>query len=215
MVLGMRRFLTLGRFGTMLVAVLLMAGASATPSTAAGERVRFDDPAGDAIGGDSLDILAASVEVKPMAPRSTPSVVVTWELAAPPQPTAATYAFEGELEGCGKFSAAFRQGTVYNIVFGDTLGFGISTHQFYVGCGSPPDETGSTATFVDLMIRVDGNTIEMWTPLANLPEEARSGTVTGLRAYTQLSEPVTGIIGNGSLGLPPNDEATTERSFTY
>ncbi len=199
------------RAAVFVGSLAVLAGSLALPAPAAGEKVRFDDPAGDAIGGGALDILAASVEMKPMAPKATPSIVVTWELAAPPQATAATYSFEGELEGCGKFSAAFRQGTVYNVVFGEALGLGISTHQFYVDCGSPPTETGSTATFVDLMTRVDGNTIQMWTAVANLPKEARSGKVIGLRAFTQISEPVTGIFGNSALG----DEATTSKTFSY
>ena len=202
----------------MVILSVLSLLAVGTPGRAATSGVRFEDPAGDSLDTRaSMDLLAASVEIKPMAPRNTPSLVVTWDLAGPPESTGAAYEFTGETESCGSFNAAYRAGTAYNIVFGDTLGMGISTHQMSVGCGSPPDDTtGSTTTFVEFMVQAKGNTLTMWTPLSGLPKDfPRSGEMTGLRAFSQLAEPGTGIIGNGSLGLEPNDEATTDKVWTY
>ena len=164
-----------------------------------------------------MDIVAASIEIKPMAPRNTPSLVVTWELAGPPESTGATYDFSAEVDGCGTLTAAYRAGTAYNIVFGEVAGMGISTHQMFVGCGSPPDDaTGSTSTLVEHTISTKGNTISMWTSLAGLPKDfPRTGEMSELRAFSQFAEPVTGIFGNGSLGLEPNDEATTDLVWSY
>lgn len=164
-----------------------------------------------------MDIVAASIEIKPMAPRNTPSLVVTWELSAPPESTGAAYEFSAEVAGCGTLTAAYRAGTAYNIAFGDVAGLGISTHQMFVGCGSPPDETtGSTSTLVDHMIAVKGNSVSMWTALPGLPKDfPRSGEMSSLRAFSQFADPVTGIIGNGSLGLEPNDDVTTDKVWAY
>lgn len=209
--------MTFFRRGFAAVVVLSLVTMAGAPVRSADSSLRFEDAQGDSLDTRaSMDLLAASIEMKPMAPRNTPSLVVTWELAAAPEPTGVSYEFNGELPGCGVFSAAFRPGTAYNIVFGETLGMGISTHQMYVGCGSPPSDTGSTATFVDLMTSVKGNTVTMWTALSALPKEALAeGEMSQLRAFTQMAEPATGIFGNGSLGLEPNDEATTDQVWNF
>ncbi|HUR49341.1 MAG TPA: hypothetical protein VMY88_07445 [Acidimicrobiales bacterium] len=207
------------RRGSAAIAVLsaLALLAVGSPTRAATPGIRFEDPVGDSIDTRaSMDIVAVSVGIKPMAPRNTPSLVVTWELSAPPESTGAAYEFYGETEACGSFHAAYRAGTAYNIVFGEVAGLGISTHQVSVDCGSPPDETGSTTTFVQLMTAVKDNTVTMWTPISGLPKQfPRSGQMTDLRAFSQFADPVTGILGNGALGLEANDEATTEKVWSY
>lgn len=209
----------MGSFRRGWVAVVVLSVLSllalGTPAQAAG--VRFVDDAGDALDTRaSMDIVAASIEIKPMAPRNTPSVVVTLELAGPPEPTGASYEFAGDLASCGGFGAALRQGTAYNVVFGDIAGLGISTHQMWVECGSPPTDTGSTWTFVDLMTSVTGNTITMWSAVANFPKEfAADGEMTGLRAFTQVADPAVGIIGNAYVGATPHDEAATDQTWDY
>lgn len=203
------------RIATLLALVVVL-GASGLPARSA-DTVKFTDPAGDALDGRaSMDIVSAEIGIKPLPPRATPSLYVTLELAAPAEPTGAAYEFVGEIAGCGGFGAAARQGTAYNIVFGEALGLGISTHQMRFACGEPPDETGDTSTFVDLMTEFKDNKVTMWTAVNNIPKEARAtGVMTGLRAFTQVVEPATGIVGNGSLGLEPHDEATTAKPWKF
>lgn len=204
--------------GAAVVLSVLVLLAVGSPSRAATTGLRFEDAVGDSLDTRaSMDIVAASVEIKPMAPRNTPSLTVTWELAGPPEATGASYEFSGKTEKCGTFRAAYRAGTVYNIVFGDVAGLGISTHQVSVGCGSPPDDTtGSTTTFVEFRVAVKGNTVTMWTPISGLPKDfPRTGEMTDFQAFSQFADPVTGIIGNGSLGQEPNDEAVTDKVWSY
>src|SRR5688500_12976211 len=76
-----------GRRGSAAVAVMsvLSLFAIGAPTQAATAGLRFEDAAGDSLDTRaSMDIVAASIEIRPMAPRNTPSLVVSWELSAPP-----------------------------------------------------------------------------------------------------------------------------------
>ncbi len=166
--------------------------------------------------GDSLDtrastdIISVTYEVKPMAPRDTPSLVVTLELAAPPEAALTSYDVHTQIEGCGYFQMTYAPGNLFQ-----AAGIGGDT-SFFMECGSPADSTGSTATLLDGSRRIDGNKFTAWIPLGGLPKELRGGgTMTELNAYTQFADPVFGIIGNGSVGLPPTDELVADMKWKF
>lgn len=188
---------------TALLAVVA-APAHAGPYTA-------KDDTGDSLDTRaSMDIVSVTYESKPMAPRDTPSLVITLELAGAPEAAGTSYDVHTEVEGCGYFQMTYAPGTILQ-----AAGIGGDT-SFFMECGSAPDSTGSTATLLDGSRRIDGNKITVWIPLGALPKELRGGgTMTDLLAYTQVADPIFGIIGNGSVGLPSTDELVAPMNWTF
>jgi hypothetical protein len=145
------------------------------------------DPAGDAVAaGTAFDITAITLtttgqkEGKTYRPKS---IVVSLTLAAPPSAQAgATYGVDVDLAGCGYANFSYTPGA--------TLGEG----SVFTECGSPEDETGSTATLYQQAPKVKGNVIT-WTVGVKTPGFKPGTAVTGINAFTTFNEPVFGLLG--------------------
>jgi len=188
----------------LALAVLLLAAA---PSQAAG--LSFGDPAGDALDGrKSMDIVKVGYDVRQMNRGGPPSLVIELTLAGPPETQLASYGVEGDAGPCF-IDAGFRPGTV----FATAVGSGAAS--FFIGC------EGEDPELVDAKSLIKGNMITLSIALDSLPKAARqAGVLENLYAFTQTSEPVTGIFGNGDqdLGGPgvlPTDSAKTDKKFKF
>ena len=199
-------FFRRGSAAVVLLSVLSLL-AVGTPSRAA-EALRFEDPAGDQLDARaSMDIVAVALEVKPMAPRNTLSLVTTIELAAPPETAAVSYDLAATVPGCGYFNSNYRPGAIWAAQFGQV-------NQYFMECGSPEGTGTGTSTAVDARVVVEGNKVIIWAPLAAFPKEVlAAGELTDISASTQLAEPLMGILGNGV--LVPTDEAETDKSWKF
>ena len=184
---------------------ILFAGSAqaATPLT-------YSDEPGDALDGRaSMDIVRVTHDLRQVNKSGPPSLVFEMELAAPPEAELASYYVMTEIEGCGRFYASFRPGSV---VFGTALG--IAPADFYHSCA---DADGA---ILDGSFRVDGNILRWGLALDGLPKDQRAGiTLSSLQAFTQIAEPATGIIGTGWLDgnhAPAKiDAATTDQTWSY
>lgn len=155
-----------------------------------------------------MDIVSVTLEVKPMAPRKTESLVTTIELAAPPEAMLASYDFAATVPGCGYFNANYRPGALWAQQFGQV-------NQYFMECGSPEGAGTGTSTAVNASVEVDGNKVIIWAAVAAFPKEVRAaGELTEISASTQIAEPLMGIMGNATLQAP-TDEATTDKSWRF
>lgn len=165
------------------------------------------DAKGDALASQSaLDIVSVqySTTGKRAGRKYTPdTLVVKMTLAAAPKTSGGTYAYntDASVTGCGYFQTLYSPGA--------TLGDG----HFFMECGSPADETGSTATLIPTAAKVAGNTITWSIKLRTLPKQIKVGsTWSGFNAYTDITEPVFGLIGAG-LFTGGVDEASGTKSW--
>ena len=155
-----------------------------------------------------MDIVSVTLEVKPMVPRNTVSLVTTIELAAPPEAQAASYDMNATMPGCGYFNASYRPGTI-----GATQGSKVN--QYFMACGSPDSAGTGTSTAVDARAEADGNKIVIWAAIDSFPKEVREiGQLESISAATQIAEPLFGIIGNAALALP-SDSAETDKTWKF
>lgn len=189
-----------------LVAGLLISGAM--PVRAASP-LSFDDPAGDALDSrKSMDIVKVTYDVRQVNKSGPPSLVVELTLAGAPESQLATYSVDADAgEDCFVY-ASYRPGTVF------TAATGFAAGQFFIGCG---DDQAFTAA----KMLVKGNLITMSVAMDSLPKPIREkGELSGIYAYTQTSEPATGILGNGWVDyvghMPtPTDSAKTDKKFRF
>lgn len=186
------------------LAVLLLV---AQPSQAAG--LSFEDPAGDALDGrQSMDIVKVGYDVRQVNRGGPPSLVIELTLAGAPETQLATYGIEGDAGPCF-IDAAYRPGTV----FATAIGSGAAA--FFIGC------EGGDSELIDAKSLIKDKVISLSIALDSLPKAARqAGVLENLYAFTQTSEPVTGIFGNGDqdLGGPgvlPTDSAKTDKKFKF
>lgn len=195
-----------GSAAVALLSVLLLL-AVGTPARAA-EPLRFSDAAGDQLDArGSMDVVSVSLEVKPMAPRNTMSLVTTIELAAPPESMMASYDLNATVPGCGYFSSNYRPGSIWAQQFGQV-------NQYFMECGSPEGTGTGTSTAVDARVVVEGNKVVIWAAVTAFPKEVlAAGELTDISASTQIADPLMGIMGN-SLAVP-TDEATTDKSWRF
>ena len=190
------------------LALLFAGSAQAAP-------VKYSDEKGDAVDARaSMDIVSVTYDVRQVNKSGPPSLVIEMELAAPPENQFVSYETRAEASGCGFFEASFTPGTVF------VAGLDSAPGSFWIGCGSPPDETGSTATLMDAQFRIDGNVLRWSAAMDGIPKELRSGsTFSQLHAFTQIAEPVMGIDGTGNVlgedGPLPIDTAATDKTWTY
>lgn len=198
------------RGGTAAIALLSVVSLLLLGSPAkAAAPMRFEDPAGDQLDvRSSMDIVGVALEIKPMAPRNTISMVTTIELAAPPETMMASYDFSATVPECGYFNANYRPGAIWAQQFGQV-------NQYFMECGSPEGTGTGTSTAVDARVEVDGNKVIIWAALSAFPKEVQAaGELTGIGASTQIAEPLMGIMGNATLQVP-TDEATTDKSWRF
>ena len=163
--------------------------ALASPSSAASGPASLvvPDPEGDAIAaGAAFDITSIELTTagKGTGAAYTPkSFVVTLTLAAPPSTQAgSTYGVDVELDGCGYANFSYAPGAA--------LGEG----SIFTECGSPEDDTGSTATLYSQPPKVKDNVIT-WTISVKTPGFKPGTEVTEINGFTTYNEPVFGIIG--------------------
>ncbi len=190
---------------TAAAAVLLGSSASAA---APAPSLTYQDPAGDSASvTGSADILAVSYSTSGTGKGKAyvaKNLVVTMTLGAPPTSDGTTlYEVEATLPGCGSFSMSYIPGARLGGVNG------------FAQCGSEPDETGSTGTLFGFSAVVSGKTLTYRLPFKDLPGKLRVGDeLYLLNAKTDLVEPVFGLIGPGTIGLPLYDTAKTSKFYT-
>lgn len=170
--------------------------------------VTYENDEGDALDGRaSMDILSVTYDVRQMNRGGPPSLVVEMTLAAPPESELATYGAEGDAGSCF-IDVSFRPGTLWSAA----LGF--SGSQFFVGCDGDNQ-------LIDAKTLVKDNVITWSLSLDSLPKPAReAGELINLYSFTQTSEPVFGIFGNGDQdtggpGVLPTDSAETDQTFRF
>lgn len=188
----------------LAAAVALAAG----PATAA-PVPQIKDATGDAVGGQAaLDIVTVQfattgtttvtkVRGKRVTRYTPTKLVVTQTLAAAPSTAMGTrYRVEAEIGGCGQFDIYYVNGSsgpVGNVWF-----------------DCPEGNLGESGTLLQVLPKISGATMTWEFPLKMLPREVKVGSVMSeFRAYTDLGDPATGIIGTGegaaNLLLIPGD----------
>ena len=179
---------------TVAAAVALASGASAAP-TPGPRSLTFADPAGDAVASTAYDITAVTATTTGVVTKTgkgkskgnavyTPkALVLSMTLAEAPSSTPGTlYEIDVETSACGTLMAYFTPGA-------DGSGA-------LVGCGSEPDETGSTATTFDVLPTVTGKTITWTLPFSMLPAEMKPGSsLSTFAAYATQADPAVGVVG--------------------
>lgn len=200
------RFFRRGCAAILVLSLVALVG----PPARAVEALRFEDPAGDQLDArGSMDLVSVTLEVKPMAPRNTLSMVTTFELSAPAEQLMVSYDMSSTIPGCGSFSASYRPGTLLATAAGSQL------NQYFMNCGFPETTGTGTAGSVPASAKLDGNKVIVWAAMSAFPKEIIEGAeLTNISATTQVSEPVFGIIGNSAI-LAPTDEATTDKSWRF
>lgn len=141
---------------------------------------------------------------KKVAVYTPKDLVVTMNLAAPPStnPTS-LYQVNVETGSCGGLQLYYAPSLVLEGSGG------------LVSCGSEPDETGSTTTFLDVVPQLKGNSIVFTMSIKGLPKEMKAGsTLSGTTAFTTIVEPVTGIFGPYQVDPAASyDTATSDATF--
>ncbi len=193
-----------------LAVVGLVGGASAAtkPST-----LTFTDPAGDALATQkSYDITKVSFTTKGVTTKvgkkvtyKPKSIVVTMTIAGDFASLAgAAYGVDVDVAGCGYANFSY------------TPGSSLSEGGLFTECGSPEDDTGSTATLYNQAPEVKGSTVTWDFPLSGLSEEFKAGAViSGITAHAVQNDPVFGLLGPGAFASEGNfDNAETDKTFT-
>ena len=200
--------------------LLTAAAAVALASTASGaapvgpRALTFSDPAGDAAPSGAYDITAVTATTSGVITKTgkgkskgnavyTPkALVLSMTLAEAPSTTPGTlYEVDMETSTCGYLYVYFTPG--------------VDGSGSLVECGSEPDETGSTATNIEVEPVVTGKTITWTLPFSMLPKEIKPGTsVTDFQAYSTQVDPVTGVVGPYLVASDLNfDNATSDATY--
>lgn len=175
---------------TVLVSPVLATAAAPAPQIA--------DPSGDAAGGQgALDIVSVrfsttgtttvtKVRGKKKVTYTPNKLVITETLAAAPSTTPGVrYRIEADVAGCGQFDLYYVNGADAPV---GTLWYDCPE-------GSGPADGG---TLIDLLPKVSGSTLTWTIALKALPKGTGAGaTYSGFRAFTDVGDPVTGILGTG------------------
>jgi hypothetical protein len=189
--------------------VCICAGIALAPASSAASKPRslvVPDPTGDVVAaGAAYDITSigmtttGTTEGRTYTPKS---FVVTMTLAGPPSTQAGSaYNVDVELAGCGPAS------------FGYTPGATFGEGSVFTECGSPADETGSTATLYPTPPKVKGNVIT-WTIGVKTPGFKPGTSVTEINGSTTFNEPLFGLIGPAIIDRGLSfDVAETDKSY--
>lgn len=188
--------------------VAAAAFAASVPSHAA-PAPQITDASGDAVGGQAaLDIVTVrfsttglttvtKVRGKRVTTYTPTKLVVTQTLAGAPSTTLGTrYRIEATVDGCGQFDIYYVNGASG------------PTGSAWFDC--PEGGLGESGTLLDVVPKISGSTMTWELPLKTLPREVKVGSVlSAFRAYTDLGDPLTGILGTGegaaNLLVIPND----------
>lgn len=187
----------------------LCAGVVVAPSSHAASRpatLVVPDPVGDVIAaGPAFDITsivlttAGKTEGRTYSPKT---FVVSLTLAEPPSTEAGSaYGVDVELAGCGYANFSYTPGAA--------LGEG----SIFTECGSPEDDTGSTATLYSTPPKVKDNVIT-WSISVKTPGFKPGTAVSAITGHTTVNEPVFGILGPTAIdkGLA-FDLAETDKTY--
>lgn len=166
------------------------------------------DPAGDALATQkSYDITKVTITTKGKGSKASykpVSIVLTMTVAGAlsTTPGAAYEVDVADVSGCGYANFTYTPG-------------GLDEGGVFTECGSPADETGSTATLYDAPPTVSGSTITWDVPLSLLSPEFKAGAVfSGISGKANQNDPVFGLIGTGTLLDEGNwDIASTDKTF--
>lgn len=173
-----------------LLLICTCAGIALAPTSSAASKpasLVVPDPAGDARAvGAAYDITsivlttAGRTDGRTYTPKT---FVVTLTLAeAPSTQAGSSYGVDVELDGCGYASFSYTPGA--------TLGEG----SVFTECGSPADDTGSTATLYATPPKVKGKVIT-WSISVKTPGFEPGTIVSAINGFTTFNEPVFGILG--------------------
>ena len=176
--------------------------ATATPGSAAPKPQIVDAK------GDSLDGSAAHDLVSVLFAKTSKGFTVTLTLAGPQSTQqGVNYEISAETPNCGRFTINWTPSML--------LPPG-SRDQVTMPCGAP-GSTGEPYTIINVSPKVKGNTLTWTFNKKMFPTELKSGsTFSDLTAAVDPNEPVFGIIGAGSFGIPLRlDEAAGTGSFTF
>ena len=192
--------LTATSLRTLVAAAALGLVAAAGPGSAA-PTPQIVDAKGDAVDG------SASHDVQSVLfTRTTKGFTVTMTLGGPQtSQDGVTYEIAAETETCGTFTIAWSPVTA--------LG---SRDQIGMECGTD-STTGEPYTIINVAPKVKGSTLTWTFNKKQFPAELKAGgTFTDLRAGVDPNEPVMGIIGPASLGVPVRlDDAVGKGSFAF
>lgn len=191
------------------LAVLGMVGSSSAATKP--NVLTFTDAAGDALATQkAYDITQVKITTKGVTTKKgkvvtykPKSLVVSMTIAGAFSTTAgANYEVDVDVAGCGYANFTY------------TPGSSLSEGGVFTECGSPEDETGSTATLYDLPPTVTGSTVTWDVPLSALSTEFKQGAlISAITAVTAQNDPVFGIIGAGAFVDQGNfDTAATDSS---
>ena len=184
----------------LLAAAALGVVATAVPGSAA-PAPQIEDAKGDAVDGN------ASHDVHSVLFTKTPKgFTVTMTLGGPQtSQDGVTYEVGAETDTCGTFTIAWSPVTA--------LG---GRDQISMECGED-GTTGEPYTIINVPPKAKGNTLTWTFNKKQFPAELRKGgTFTDLRAGVDPNEPVFGIIGPASMGVPLRlDDAVGKGSFSF
>lgn len=195
--------LALAAAGVSVLGVAVQANAAVPSPT----KLVITDPAGDALGSQGpYDITNVSISTtgnKVGKTYTAKTLVVSMTVVGGfSKYPGATYEVDVDVSGCGYANFTYTPGSA--------LGEG----GLFTECGSPEDETGSTATLYSTPPEVKGSTVTWTFPFSALSSEfkAKKLTISEVSAFTTQNEPVFGIVGPGIVGLNV-DDATTDKSY--
>jgi hypothetical protein len=193
----------------VLAAAVAVAAAGAASAAPGPNTLVFKDAAGDNVSPSAAsDITGVTFTTtgtgtgKAYQPKA---LVLTMSLSAPPSEDGTTiYEIDADLAGCGDFYVSWVPGSPL-----------LDPSFNWADCGSEPDELGSTGTSFDAAPEVKGNDIVWTMSLKGLPVPVKTGIAfTGLNAYTDFVDPVTGIFGPKAITEEPlYDSAATDAKY--
>lgn len=193
------------------LAAIGMVGSSSAAT--APTKLTVSDAAGDALATQkAYDITRVTFTTKGVTTKKgrvvtykPKALVITMTIAGAFATTAGSnYEVDANVAGCGYANFSYRPGSA------------LDSGGVFTECGSPADETGSTATLYAYPPTVKGSTVTWDVPLNGLSEEFRQGAVlSGISALATQNDPVFGLVGTGLIGAEGNfDSAATDKRFT-
>ena len=187
---------------------MLGAGPSAG---AASPRLSLTDPVGDALDQRaSMDISNLSFEVKKVRPTDPKhSVIITLKLAAAPEQRLVSYDVFADIPECGSFQASYTPNTIPDTALPS------SPASAYICTGQTG--TGDSLVLFSPRFAVTKDTLTWTIALDSFPKAAREGgMLTNISARTQIADPIFGLEGNGTVGLPTDELLVApEKEFRF
>jgi hypothetical protein len=205
----------------LLVPALAAAALLAAPAfagTAPAPAAQIVDPSGDAVGSQTaMDIVSVrfsttgtttvkTVGKKKITTYTPTKLVVTETLAAAPSATQSVrYRIQANIDGCGSFDLLY-----VNAASGPD-------GSLFLSCPDGGSDPTAGGTLITTTPKIAGNVLEWSFSLKALPAEIKVGSVvSGFTAYTDLADPVFGLVGTGdgasALLNPPTGDPTNAKA---